>query len=129
MINEEDKRIIEKVQKINCGYGDVLIFYFKANQFIGVDEVQQFFKNITAGLPKEVSVLMLPDNIQLFSVESYKNTIETLQNWISQAQKTMDKVGDIKNEKFSHDVIFDFKGGGIRQRDFYTCGPRTIGQE
>lgn len=114
MINEEDKRIIEKVQKLNCGYGDVLIFYFKANQFIGLDEVQQFFKNITAVLPKEVSVLMLPDNIQLFSVESCKSTIEVLQNWISQAQKAMDKVGDIKNEKFSHDVIFDFKGGGIR---------------
>lgn len=114
MINEEDKRIIEKVQKINCGYGDVLIFYFKANQFIGLDEVQQFFKNITAVLPKEVSVLMLPENIQLFSVESYKSTIESLQNWISQAQKVMDKVGDIKNEKFSHDVIFDFKGGETR---------------
>ena len=52
--------------------------------------------------------------------------MEILQNWISQAQKVMDKVGDIKNEKFSHDVIFDFKGGGIRQRDFYTCGPRHI---
>jgi len=38
----------------------------------------------------------------------------------------MDKVGDIKNEKFSHDVILDFKGGGIRQKDFYTCGSRHI---
>lgn len=126
MINEEDKRIIEKVQKLNCGYGDVLIFYFKVNQFIDLDEVQQCFKSITAALPKEVSVLMLPDNIQLFSVENCKSTIEVLQNWISQAQKAMDKVGDIKNEKFSHDIIFDFKGGGIRQRDFYTCGPRHI---
>lgn len=114
MINEEDRRIIEKVQKINCGYGDVLIFYFKANQFIDLYEVQKCFKNITAALSKEVSVLMLPDNIQLFSVESCKNTIRSLQNWIFQAQKVMDKVGDIKNEKFSRDVIFDFKGGGIR---------------
>lgn len=126
MINEEDKRIIEKVQKINCGYGDVLIFYFKANQFMDVEKVRQCFKSITAALPKEVSVLMLPDNIQLFSVENCKSTIESLQNWISQAQKAMDKVGDIKNEKFSHDVILDFKDGGIRQRDFYTCGPRII---
>ena len=126
MINEEDKRIIEKVQKINCGYGDVLLFYFKVNQFTDLDKVQQCFKTITAALPKEVSVLMLPDNIQLFSVENCKSIIESLQNQISQAQKVMDKVGDIKNEKFSHDVIFDFKGGGIRQRDFYTCGPRHI---
>lgn len=126
MINEEDKRIIEKVQKLNCGYGDVLLFYFKVNQFIDLDKVQQCFKTITAALPKEVSVLMLPDNIQLFSVENCKSTIESLQNWISQAQKAIDKVGDIKNEKFSHDVILDFKGGGIRQRDFYTCGPRII---
>lgn len=126
MINEEDKRIIEKVQKLNCGYGDVLIFYFKANQFIDFNEVQECFKSITAALPKEVSVLMLPDNIQLFSVENCKSTIEVLQNWISQAQKVMDKVGDIKNEKFSHDVIFDFKGGGIRQRELYTCGPRIV---
>jgi len=26
----------------------------------------------------------------------------------------MDKIGNIKNEKFSSDVILDFKGGGIR---------------
>lgn len=126
MINEDDKRIIEKVQKLNCGWGDVLLFYFKVNQFIDFNKMQQCFKSITAALPKEVSVLMLPDNIQLFSVENCKSTIEVLQNWISQAQKAMDKVGDIKNEKFSHDVILDFKGGGIRQRDFYTCGPRHI---
>ena len=67
--------------------------------------------------------------IYILLFESCKNTIEVLQNWISQAQKVMDKVGDIKNEKFSHDVILDFKGGGIRQKELYTCGPRHIGQE
>ena len=128
MINEEDKRIIEKVQKLNCGYGDILLFYYNIDQYFSLEDLQQCCKNLEAVLPEEVSIMMLPTNIQLFSVENCKSIIESLQNWISQAQKVMDKVGDIKNEKFSHDVILDFKGGGIRQRDFYTCGPRIIGQ-
>ena len=113
MINEEDKRIIEKVQKLNCGKGDILLFYYNADQ-ISVSEMQYFFKKITETLSKQISVIILPTNIQLISVEDYKSIIESLQNWISQTQKVMDKVGDIKNEKFSHDVILDFKGGGIR---------------
>ena len=129
MINEEDKRIIEKVQKLNCGYGDILLFYYNIDQYFSLEDLQQCCKNLEAVLPEEVSIMMLPTNIQLFSVENCKSIIESLQNWISQAQKVMDKVGDIKNEKFSHDVILDFKSGGIRQRDFYTCGPRHIGQE
>ena len=126
MINEEDKRIIEKVQKINCGQGDVLLFYYNIDQYFDLEDLQQCCRNLEAVLPEEVSIIMLPTNIQLSSIENYKSIIESLQNWISQIQKVMDKVGDIKNKKFSHDVIFDFKGGGIRQRDFYTCGSRTI---
>ena len=114
MINEEDKRIIEKVQKLNCGYGDILLFYYNIDQYFSLEDLQQCCKNLEAVLPEEVSIMMLPTNIQLFSVENCKSIIESLQNWISQAQKAMDKVGDIKNKKFSHDVIFDFKGGGIR---------------
>ena len=114
MINEEDKRIIEKVQKLNCGQGDVLLFYYNIDQYFDLEDLQQCCRNIEAVLPEEVSIIMLPTNIQLSSIENYKSIIESLQNWISQAQKAMDKVGDIKNKKFSHDVIFDFKGGGIR---------------
>lgn len=129
MINEENKRIIEKVQKINCGYGDVLLFYFKLDQFFDIDELQSFFKTIRAVLPEDASIIMLPDKIQLFCIEQCESMIKRLQNYIFQIQEVMDKVGNIKNEKFSHDVILDFKGGGIRQRDFYTCGSRIIGQE
>lgn len=55
--------------------------------------------------------------------------ITDLQNCISQLQKAKEQAGDIENGEFSHDVILDFKGGEIRQRDFYTCGPRVVGQE
>lgn len=126
MINEEDKRIIEKVQKLNCGQGDVLLFYYNIDQYFDLEDLQQCCRNLEAVLPEEVSIIMLPTNIQLSSIENYKSIIESLQNWISQIQKVMDKVGDIKNEKFLHDVILDFKDGGIRQRELYTCGPRPI---
>ena len=129
MINEEDKRIIERVQKINCDKGDILLFYFKLDQFFDIEELQSFYKNIRLVLPEDASVIMLPDKIQLFCIEQCESMIKRLQNYISQIQEAMDKVRNIKNEGLWHDVILDFKDGGIRQRDFYTCGSRIIGQE
>lgn len=128
MINEEDKRIIEKVQKINCNKGDILLFYYNADQ-LSVSKIQYFFKNIAETLSEQISAVILPTNIQLFSVENYESMMTNLQNCISQLQKAKEQAGNIENGEFSHDVILDFKDGGIRQRDFYTCGPRHIGQE
>ena len=125
MINEEDKRIIERVQKINCNKGDILLFYYNADQ-LSVSKIQYFFKNIAETLSEQISAVILPTNIQLFSVENYESMMTNLQNCISQLQKAKEQAGDIENGEFSHDVILDFKDGGIRQRDFYTCGLRHI---
>jgi hypothetical protein len=75
--------------------------------------MQQYFNSIKSVLPEGVIAIMLPDKIWLSSIEDCERAIEDLKKCISYLQEAMDKIGNIKNEKFSHDVIFDFKCGKV----------------
>lgn len=106
MINQEE--FIERIQKINCEKGNLLVFYIKTDQYgvplYDVNTMQQCFNSITSVLPEGVTAIMLPDKIWLSSIEDCERAIEDLKKCISQLQEAMDKTGDIKNENYGKRV-------------------------
>lgn len=102
MINQEE--FIERIQKINCEKGNLLVFYIKTDQYgaflCDVGRIRQCFDDITSALPEGVTAIMLPDKIWLSSIEDCERAIEDLKKCISYLQEAMDKIGDIKNENY-----------------------------
>ena len=116
MINEDE--LIERIKQMNCEKGNLLVFYTKTDQYgvplYDVNTLQQCFDSIISALPEGVTAIILPDKIWLSSIEDCERALEDLKKCISYLQEAMDKIGNIKNEKFSSNVIFNFKGGRAR---------------
>lgn len=117
MINEEE--LIERIQQMNCEKGNLLVFYTKTDQYgvplYDVNTLQQCFDSITSALPEGVTAIILPDKIWLSSIEDCERALEDLKKCISYLQEAMDKIGNIKNEKFSKSVKVNFKCGSLGQ--------------